>query len=257
MIHTGNRIAVAAIVGVTACVGFAVVASASPRSPGTLRGGTPPQTKIVKAKVKRKHSFARFRFTSSEAGSTFACKLDDHQFRSCSSPMTYRHLKDGTHAFRVRATSAEGVADPTSARRRFFTGPGFGPPYPPAKVVEPARLNDGGACHYVPDSEFWPVRNGWSVGNRGRQTIVCAGGAGTHYPPSRGSFLILRSSYRWGTQDLSFVDVPHSGPVKITKAPLGRDVITSAQRRGELEFKGTKGVTGTLHLKDDSITLNP
>jgi hypothetical protein len=45
--------------------------------------------------------------------------------------------------------------------------------------------------------------------------------------------------------------------VKITRAPLGRDVITSSQWHGNLKFKGTKGVTGTLHLRDDSITLDP
>lgn len=254
---SGNRLAIAAFVALTGCLVGAVVARASTPSSQGIIGQTPPQTKIVKAHVKRKHGLARFRFTSSEPGSTFACKLDDQQFRSCSSPMTYRHLKEARHHFKVRATSASGIADPTSARRRFFIGSRLGRPYPPARVVAPARLNDGGACTYVPEEDFLPVRNGWSVGNHGRNTIVCAGGAGTYYPSSLGRFLVLRTSYRWGTQDLSYVDVPHSGPVKITSAPLGRDVVTTAQRRGELEFSGTKGVTGTLHLKDDSITLNP
>jgi hypothetical protein len=256
MSNQANRVAVAATASVTVCMMLTAIASASPRSGGRQRGETPPQTKIVKAHVKRKHGLARFRFTSSEPGSTFACKLDDQQFRSCSSPMTYRHLKEARHHFKVRATSAGGVPDPTSARRRFFIGSRWGRPYPPAPVIQPARMNKGATCHYVPDEDFLPLRNFWSVGNHGRQTIVCAGGAGTSYPPSLGRFLILRSSYRWGTQDLKYVDVPHSGPVKITKAPLGRDVVKTAQRHGDLEFKGTKGVTGTLHLKDDSITLD-
>jgi hypothetical protein len=258
MTSIGNRIAVAAMVGVTACVGLTFSAAGSAASGGRLRGEAPPQTKILKAKKNRKHGFARFRFTSSEPGSTFRCKLDDRRFRSCSSPMAYRHLKIGRHAFRVRATDTDGVADPTPARRRFFIGrgPGAGPPFPPFKHVEPARMIGGGACTYGNSEVFWPIRNGWSVANRGRQTIVCAGGAGLDGPSKLGRFLILRTNFRWVTQGLSFVDVPHSGPLKITKAPLGRDVITSAQWHGRLEFKGTNGVTGTLHLKHDSITLD-
>jgi hypothetical protein len=256
-VSAGNPIAGGVIAVLTACLGLTGVATASPDSDRKGAVPSPPQTRIVKAHVKRKHGFARFRFTSSEPGSTFSCKLDDHRFRSCSSPITYRHLKEGRHHFKVRATSADGTADPTSARRRFFIGSRLGRPYPPVRVIEPARLNDGGACDYVPPSDFSPVRNGWEVANRGRITTVCAGGAGTYNLPSLGRFLILRTSYRWGTQDLTRVDVPHSGPVKITRAPLGRDVVTTAQRHGDLEFKGAKGVTGILHLKDDSITLNP
>ncbi len=45
--------------------------------------------------------------------------------------------------------------------------------------------------------------------------------------------------------------IPGSGPVRITSAPLGHKVMTSAQRRGDLRFKGKNGVTGTLHLEDD------
>jgi hypothetical protein len=257
MIHTGNCIAVAAIVAVTACVGFAAVASASPGSRGRLPGETPPQTKIVKAKVKRKHGFARFRFTSSEPRSTFSCMLDDHRLRSCSSPTTYRHLKDGRHTFRVKAINADGAADPSPARRRIRTGPNDGPPFPPFKHVEPARILSADECTFITPTVFSPVRNGWSVANRGRSTTVCAGGAGFDGPSTLGRFLILRTNDRWGTQDLSAVDVPKSGALRITEAPLGRGVVTTAQRHGDLEFEGTKDVTGTLHLKDDSITLNP
>jgi VCBS repeat-containing protein len=59
----------------------------------------------------------RFRFRSNEAGSTFRCKLDRGQFRSCSSPKGYR-LKPGRHTFRVVATDTAGNADPTPAKKR-------------------------------------------------------------------------------------------------------------------------------------------
>jgi hypothetical protein len=255
MITSGNRIAVGAIAGAATCLASAVVASASPHSNGNGDAQGPPQTKIVMAKAKRKHGLARFRFTSSESGSTFSCKLDDHPFRSCTSPATYRHLKDGRHSFRVRATSADGVADPTSARRRFRTGRGLGTPFPPDKHVEPAHMFNPGACTFAPADVFWPIRSAWSVANRGRSTIVCAGGAGSDGPSTLGRFLILRTNFRWVTQRVRLVDVPDSGVLKITKAPIGRNVVTTAQHHGDLEFTGTKGVTGTLHLEDDSVTL--
>jgi hypothetical protein len=53
-----------------------------------------------------------------------------------------------------------------------------------------------------------------------------------------------------------YIVVPRSGAVKITDAPLGCEVITWAQRRGELEFKGRRGVTGTLNLRGETVTLS-
>jgi hypothetical protein len=259
MISKGNRMAVAGVAGVTACIGLGALASASSGFRGRPAESTPPQTKIVKAKVKRQHALARFRFTSSEPSSTFRCKLDGHRSRSCSSPTTYRHLKDGRHTFRVKAIAPppNGVADPTWARRRIYIGPG-GPPFPPFEDVDPAHMLSGDDCGgFISPEVFFPVRNGWAVGNRGRSTLVCAGGAGDFEPSTTGRFVLLRTSDRWGTQELSKVDVPKSGPLRITRAPLGRDVVTSAQRRGNLVFRGTQGITGTLHLKDDSVTVDP
>ena len=56
---------------------------------------------------------------SSEAGSSFQCKLDSGSYASCSSPKTTAHLADGSHAFYVRATDQAGNVDPTSASRTF------------------------------------------------------------------------------------------------------------------------------------------
>jgi hypothetical protein len=62
---------------------------------------------------------ATFRFGSSEAGSTFLCRLDGKPFRGCRSPRTYRRLKPGRHAFRVKARDGAGNLDLTPAIRRF------------------------------------------------------------------------------------------------------------------------------------------
>ena len=60
-----------------------------------------------------------FTFSSSEAGSSFQCKINSSSFTSCSSPKTTFHLSDGSHTFYVRAIDQAGNADPTPASRSF------------------------------------------------------------------------------------------------------------------------------------------
>ncbi len=85
---------------------------------------TPPQTKIVGGPGKGlAKGRARFRFRSSEGGSTFACKLDKGKAKKCKSPKTYKGLKPGKHKFKVWATDAAGNKDPTPAKRRFAVPP--------------------------------------------------------------------------------------------------------------------------------------
>ena len=59
-----------------------------------------------------------FRFTSSEAGSRFRCKLDRKPYRPCSSPRAYR-VKTGRHTFRVFAIDAAGNRDLTPTLFKF------------------------------------------------------------------------------------------------------------------------------------------
>jgi hypothetical protein len=57
------------------------------------------------------------------------------------------------------------------------------------------------------------------------------------------------------TQELEVVNVSGAGALKITRAPLGTEVIGWAQRRGDLQFTSVSGIGGTLHLRDDSVDL--
>jgi len=86
---------------------------------GTGGEKTAPQTTITKGPKAKTHSTtAKFKFTSSERGSTFECKLDKKKFKPCRSPKTYKKLKPGKHVFKVRAKKG-GATDPTPAVRKF------------------------------------------------------------------------------------------------------------------------------------------
>jgi hypothetical protein len=81
---------------------------------------TAPQTKVLKGPGSGLAAGrAKFRFSSSEAGSRFECKLDRAKPARCRSPKRYRRLKPGKHVFKVWAVDAAGNKDPSPARRRF------------------------------------------------------------------------------------------------------------------------------------------
>ena len=80
-----------------------------------------PETMITKAPKKKlrakRKATAKFEFSSSVPGSTFACALDGATPAGCASPKTYK-VKPGKHTFSVVATAA-GRTDPTPATFSF------------------------------------------------------------------------------------------------------------------------------------------
>ena len=79
---------------------------------------TPPESTIVSGPSGTVSSAsASFAFSSSEANSTFECRLDDGAYGSCTSPMNYANLAGGSHTFQVRATDATGNTQATPASR--------------------------------------------------------------------------------------------------------------------------------------------
>ena len=65
-----------------------------------------------------------FAFSSSQAGSSFECRVDGGSWSSCSTPETTTSLADGAHTFEVRATDSAGNVDPTPASRSFTVDTG-------------------------------------------------------------------------------------------------------------------------------------
>lgn len=87
---------------------------------------TAPNTRLAKPRIKkanprirRSRGRARFRFSATEPGSTFRCKLDSGRFRPCVPPKTLRGLRRGRHVLQVRATDKAGNTDRSPARRVF------------------------------------------------------------------------------------------------------------------------------------------
>jgi hypothetical protein len=84
-----------------------------------VEDSTPPSTTITSASISSVNHAASFSFSSSEAGSSFQCKLDGQPYAPCSSPKGYSSLSRGAHTFRVRAVDKAGNMDPTPASRAF------------------------------------------------------------------------------------------------------------------------------------------
>ena len=81
---------------------------------------TPPETTITSGPSGLTNDpTATFEFSSSEAGSTFECRVDSDPFAGCLSPFTTDSLLDGAHVFDVRATDGAGNLDVSPASRSF------------------------------------------------------------------------------------------------------------------------------------------
>jgi hypothetical protein len=74
----------------------------------TLDTTLPVTTITAKPATITNATSANLSFGSSEAGTTFKCKLDDRALAACTSPAGYSGLGEGTHTFRVDATDLAG-----------------------------------------------------------------------------------------------------------------------------------------------------
>lgn len=130
------------------------------------------------------------------------------------------------------------------------------PPFGPGRAQMVGSPDTG-----VQSSTMARVTNGWEAHGGHRQTLVAAGVADRPLHPrgplTTGLFSIARTRLKPFDQSGDLVEVPGAGTLTITKAPLGRRVAISAQKHGKIEFTSTNGVTGTLDLKDDTVTLDP
>jgi len=107
---------------------------------------------------------------------------------------------------------------------------------------------------FVSSDVLRPVVNGWRTSSTETFTEVDAGAVA--YDRSTGALAIFRHDFVEIAQSSNLIKVKDSGPLTITKAPEGKGVEEFAQEDGEIEFEGKTGVTGTLDLSDDSVSLS-
>jgi CSLREA domain-containing protein len=79
----------------------------------------PPNTSIDSVKKSPNYHTAKVFFSSTEAGSTFRCRIDAQPYASCTSPKTFTGLAAGNHTVRVIAKDHAGNVDPTPAVASF------------------------------------------------------------------------------------------------------------------------------------------
>jgi hypothetical protein len=140
---------------------------------------------------------------------------------------------------------------PAHPRDRHFDRP----PGSRLRSTYPARIIGHGLASSGPiqPEELWPVRNGWRVSDHKTFTAVYAGANPRRR--STGRLVIFRQNYVRVRQTSRDVDVRGTGPLTIVDAPSGKGIGRSAQRHGEIEFRGANGATGTLHLENDTVTV--
>lgn len=149
------------------------------------------------------------------------------------------------------------VSKPPSCRNRRVTS-SLANPGPVAPV--PAE-GDRIPAHFLPPDAPIPlsptlirVTNGWLVSDGRTLVAVYAGEAGND--STAGRFVIIRQNLVIGFQTRDIIDIGRTGAVRITEAPTGAGVETSAQR-GDLCFSSTTGTEGVLHLARDTFDLIP
>ena len=129
---------------------------------------------------------------------------------------------------------------------------------PTARLLPP--VGDRIPAHILPPDTPIPVSpalvrvtNAWLVSDGRTLVAVYAGEAGND--PSIGRFVIIRQNLVVGFQTRDVVDVAAAGSLRITDAPTGAAVETSAQR-GDLRFSSMMRTRGVLHLATDTVDVS-
>jgi Bacterial Ig domain/PKD domain len=152
-----------------------------PTDAATAADTTPPDTTITAGPSgTTADATPTFAFTSSEPGSTFACRVDSGSWSGCTSPWMTATLAGGGHSVSVRATDAAGNTDASPATRSFTVAaatnhqPVAAYAYAPSAPVVGQAVSfdaatstcDDGPCTYtwVDDGPDGPGGTDWPLG---------------------------------------------------------------------------------------------
>ena len=188
---------------------------------------TPPDTTITSGPSGNVTSTsASFAFTATEAGSTFACSLDNAAFSACTSPKAYSSLSYAPHSFQVKATDPAGNVDPTPAVRSWTVT------NPAPQTTEMLTNGDfeGGLTGWTETGGTLTLANDGNVGSKAGKLTKSGGGNGTFTltrtsPPvsstpagaSYSSFAWIRSSQSGRSVCLRLTERTSGGSTVATK----------------------------------------
>ena len=118
---------------------------------------------------------ASFSFDSTEAGSTFTCRMDGGAWGACTSPKAYAGLANGSHTFDVRATDSAGNVDASPASRTWTVNTGGGGGGTADVYLSPTG-SDTAAC--TAGAPCRSLSRGYQVAQPGQTVELAAGSYG-------------------------------------------------------------------------------
>jgi hypothetical protein len=226
---------------------------------------TPPETTITaQPPATTTESAASLSFSSSESGSTFACKLDSGSWGGCGSPKSYSGLAVGAHTFSVRATDGAGNTDATPASATWtvetVASPGTHCFSSPHTCGYPDTTNTGASGALSPSGSITVSTNGAVVKDKevsGKITINAsnvtienvkivstATGSGTQAISNNGSGNVIRNVTAGG---------PGSGSSTIEAALRGFDGVTLER---DYFYNCNECVQGSATVKDSYLVVS-
>jgi hypothetical protein len=227
---------------------------ASPASFTWVIDTTPPDTTITAGPSgSTSQSSATFSFTSTKSGSSFQCRLDGGSLASCTSPVSYSALADGSHTFTVVATDSLGNVDATPATRTWTIdtiapdSTVTGSPSDPSNVVSPSFTFTS-----TETGTFQCQIDGGAFGSCTSPYTAAGLSEGPHTFAVRatdtaGNTDPTPASFTW-TVDLT----PPAAPT-INSAPSGRVAQTSAT----ISFSDTDATASSFGCRLDGLPVVP
>jgi hypothetical protein len=232
---------------------------------------TPPETTIDSGPSGTVNATsASFGFSSSEANSTFECKLDGANFSSCTSPKSYAGLSDGSHTFSVRATDAAGNVDATPATRTWSVDTGA----PNTTInTRPAALANSATATFGFSSD--ETGSTFECSLDGNAFIACTSprnltglSEGSHTfrvraTDAAGNIDATPDSYTWTVDTIAADTTIDSGPSGTVNTASASFTFSSSEANSTFECKLDSGSFGScaspksyINLSDGSHTFS-
>jgi hypothetical protein len=174
---------------------------------------------------------ASFTFASSEAGSSFQCRLDGGALATCSSPQSYPGLTQGLHTFEVQATDAAGNSDPTPVTRTWTVDsrPTAALTVSPASGIAPLQVTANASASRDPQGQSLTYAFSWGDGSA---TAAQPGATAGHTFEAAGSYVVTVTVTNTAGLSASATQTVTVSPAPAYVAQLGTASSATAVKSG-------------------------